>query len=93
MKMTPLAIAASHALSKTFSILEFTSAQIQIQSVPEEERNLTDEELDNADPDRKVRRMRGRELKLIQGQDILRGERVIDTRWMAAWEDFWHSKE
>ncbi|KLO09547.1 bud site selection protein 16 [Schizopora paradoxa] len=87
---TPLSIATSHALSKTFSILEFTSAQLL--SLPEEERTLTDDEADGADPERKVKRMRGRELKLIQGQDILRGERPIETRWMAAWEDFWHSK-
>lgn len=87
---SPLSIATSHALSKTFSILEFTTEQVL--SLPEDERTLSDDEADNADPERKVKRMRGRELKLIQGQDILRGERPIETRWMAAWEDFWHSK-
>ena len=43
---TPLSIATSHALSKTFSILEFTSAQLL--SLPEEERTLTDDEADGA---------------------------------------------
>lgn len=85
---TSLSTATSHALSKTFAILQSTTAHTL--TLPEDERTLSDEEADTAELDRIVRRMRGRELRLIQGQDILRGERPIDTRWMAVWDDFWN---
>ena len=66
-----LAAATAHALTKTFEILRLTHEQAS--QDPDVTGSLTDEERDVVEPDRRVRRMRGRELRLIQGQDILRG--------------------
>ena len=96
---TPLSIAVSHALSKTFGMLRFTHEQVSA-THPESE-DATDEERDRADPERQVRRMRTRELRLIQGQHILRATPipmsnkhegdgcVIELREMRPWNDFW----
>ena len=66
---TPISRAVSQALTKIHAILTLTHEHSL--SLPEEERQPTDEELDKAEPDRQVRRMKGRELRLIQGQDII----------------------
>ncbi|KAI0923542.1 hypothetical protein AcW1_006467 [Taiwanofungus camphoratus] len=83
---TPLSYAVSQALTKTHAMLTLTHEYAQ--GLPEEERLPTDEELDAREPDRKIRRMRGRELRLIQGQDIIRGTRPVELRQMAPWTDF-----
>jgi len=86
---TPLSEAASQALTKTYALLHMTQARAS--ALPEEERLPTDDELDEEDPMRKTRRMRGRELKLVQGQDILRGVGVRDVKDMMRWDGFWDS--
>ncbi|CAL1714038.1 unnamed protein product [Somion occarium] len=85
----PLPIAASEALSKTHAMLALT--QEYSMSLPEDERLPTDEEIDEQEPSRKIRRMKGRELRLIQGQDIIRGTRPIEHRKMELWTGFWSS--
>ncbi|KAL5513368.1 BUD16 [Sanghuangporus vaninii] len=96
---TPLSIAVSYALSKTFGILKFTHEQILAQHPASED--ATDEERDRTDPERRVRRMRTRELRLIQGQHILRaapklisnehdgGDNVVQLCEMRPWNNFW----
>ncbi|KAF8997877.1 Ribokinase-like protein [Cyathus striatus] len=75
---TPVSTAAAQALTKTHALLEITHEYAL--TLPEEERLPTDDELDEADPMRKTRRMRGRELLLIQGQDIIRGTSLDETK-------------
>lgn len=82
---SPLPDAVGKALSKTHEIVEITDAYAQ--TLDEADRTSTDDELDEKDPMRLVRRMRGRELRLIQGQDIIRGGGL--RRGMRAWETFW----
>ena len=84
---TPHAHATSLALTKTHAILQRTYEYSS--SLPEEERLETDEELDAQDPERRVRRMKGRELRLIQGQDILKGDTLKELRAMEEWVNFW----
>lgn len=79
-----LAYAVTQALSKTHAIL--TATHEYAASLPEEDRLPTDEELDVKDPERKIRRMRGRELRLIQGQDVLRTSAPDE---MHLWNGFW----
>nr|GAT56618.1 predicted protein [Mycena chlorophos] len=78
--------AASQALAKTHAMLRLTHEYAE--TLPEEDRQPTDDEKDAADPQRKVRRMRGRELRLIQGQDIIRGS-GLEIEAMQDWTDFW----
>jgi pyridoxine kinase len=47
--------------------------------------------MDKENPLRKTRRMRGRELKLVQGQDLIRGTGIKDFRNMMRWDGFWDS--
>jgi pyridoxine kinase len=82
---SPLPDAVGKALSKTHDIIQLTNAHAQ--TLDEADRTTTDDELDRKDPMRLVRRMRGRELRLIQGQDIIRGEG--SSREMKVWEKFW----
>jgi len=82
---SPLSDAVGKALTKTHAIVELTDAYTK--TLDEADRTSTDDELDEGDPMRRVRRMRGRELRLIQGQDVLRGEGLRHT--MKAWEAFW----
>jgi pyridoxine kinase len=85
---TPLSQAASQALTKTHAILQITHGLSLI--LPEEERQPTDDELDEKEPLRRIRRMRGRELALIRGQDIIRGNGIRHFRSMVAWDGFWN---
>ncbi|KAF8874049.1 bud site selection protein 16 [Gymnopilus junonius] len=85
---TPLSEAVSQALTKTHAILLMTHAQAQTLSV--EEKLPTDDELDEANPLRKTRRMKGRELALIKGQDLIRGVGIPHVRDMMKWDCFWH---
>ncbi|KAG6909800.1 hypothetical protein DXG01_015293 [Tephrocybe rancida] len=82
----PVAHAAAHALATTHHILRLTHAHAV--TLPEPERMPTDDEEDKKEPLRKTRRMRGRELRLVQGQAAIRGVGV-DVRPMVAWEGFW----
>ena len=84
---TPLSRATSLALTKTHRLLVFTHSLTL--ALPEEERLPTDDELDREMPLRKTRRMRGRELALIKGQGIIRGEEGGERREMILWDQFW----
>ncbi|TFK75044.1 Ribokinase-like protein [Pluteus cervinus] len=84
---TPLSYAASYALTKTHAVLERTNEFAC--TLPEEERQSTDDEKDHAEPLRQTRRMRGRELRLIQSQDIIRGDGIGEPRRMECWKGFW----
>jgi len=81
--------AASQALAKTHAMLRLTYEYSK--TLPEDDRHATDDEKDLADPLRKIRRMRGRELRLVQGQDILRGIGLTDVKEMQPWTSFWES--
>ncbi|KAJ7460735.1 Ribokinase-like protein [Mycena latifolia] len=79
--------AASQALTKTHAMLRLTHEHSE--TLPEDDRQATDDEKDREEPLRKIRRMRGRELRLVQGQDILRGIGLQDVREMQPWTGFW----
>jgi len=85
---TPLSEAVSQALTKTHAMLQITHGHAM--TLPEEERQPSDDELDQANPLRKTRRMRGRELALVRGQDVLRGVGITHLRGMMLWSEFWH---
>ncbi|TCD69064.1 putative pyridoxal kinase [Steccherinum ochraceum] len=86
---TALSRAVSAALTKTHAMLLLTNEYAQ--QLPEEERQPTDDEADEKEADRRVRRMKGRELRLIQGQDIIRGTQKATERRMDLWAGFWTS--
>lgn len=83
---TPLAFAVSQALTKTHAVLCTTHEYSE--TLPEIERQATDDEKDAVDPMRRIRRMRGRELRLVQSQDIIRGTKPVSSRDMIKWQDF-----
>ncbi|KAI0272795.1 Ribokinase-like protein [Gloeopeniophorella convolvens] len=85
----PLAQAVSLALTKTHAILSITEQHSS--SLPPEEHTATDDELDDEDPERRIRRMRGRELRIVQGRKILTGEAIGEPRKVVGWENFWGS--
>lgn len=81
----PLAHATSHSLSRTRAILTLTQESASTYSLPS-----TDDELDASEPDRKSRRMKGRELRIIQGQDVFRRKEWDRVAKMHVWEGFWN---
>ncbi|RDB18475.1 putative pyridoxal kinase BUD16 [Hypsizygus marmoreus] len=83
---TPVSLAAAHALAKTHHVLLLTDAHAR--TLPEPERLPTDDEEDTAEPLRRTRRMKGRELRLVQSLDVLRGQGVR-VRALNAWSGFW----
>ncbi|KAI0251785.1 Ribokinase-like protein [Lactifluus subvellereus] len=85
--LPPLPRAVSLALTKTHAILRLTEEHASL--LPPEDRTTTDDELDEADPERRIRRMRGRELRLVQGRRILSGEAMGELRLLREWDDFW----
>ncbi len=85
--LPPLRHAVSLALTKTHAVLRLTEKYAS--SLSPDERTTTDDELDRKDPERRIRRMRGRELRLIQGRKILSGEAMGESRWLKEWVDFW----
>ena len=85
--LPPLPYAVSLALTKTHAILRLTESHVS--SLPAEDRTATDDELDAADPERRTRRMRARELRLVQGRRILSGEAMGELRSLREWDDFW----
>lgn len=89
--LPPLAHAVSLALTKTHAILRLTERHAT--SLPPGEHTVTDNELDEVDPERRIRRMRARELRLVQGCKILSGEAMGELREMRKWEDFWRSDD
>jgi pyridoxine kinase len=85
---TSLARATAAALAKTHAVLSRT--QTHFSGLPADEQTTSDEELDAADPERKVARMRARELRLVQSQDIIR-DAALGKEGMVLWQDFGHS--
>ena len=85
---TPISTAASYALATTHHILWRTNEYAL--TLPEEDRQPTDDEKDGQEPLRVVKRMRGRELRIVQNQDALRGVGLDVTR-MQLWDGFWRS--
>jgi pyridoxine kinase len=83
---TSLSRAVSMAVTKTHAIMQLTYEYNR--SLPEEERPETDDEKDSADPVRRIRRARGRELRIIQGRDIISAFNQ-DARRMTVWQSFW----
>jgi pyridoxine kinase len=83
---TSLSRAVALALVKTRGILLLTHEYVQ--TLPEPDRQEPDVEKDKADPLRKSRRLKGCELRIIQGQDIVRGN-TQEVGWMHAWDEFW----
>lgn len=81
----PLAHAVSHALSRTYAILSLTHEYASTLSLPS-----TDDELDAREPERTNRRMKGRELRIIQGQDVFRRKEWDGVAKMQLWEGFWN---
>lgn len=79
---SPLATATAHALSKTHAILSLTHLAASVESLP-----ATDDELDARESERITRRMKGRELRLVQGQDLFRSKDPVEP--MIVWEGFW----
>lgn len=49
-------------------------------SLPEDEHYPTDEEKDRKEPKRRTRRMRGRELRIVQGRDVFTTMDLDDLR-------------
>lgn len=87
---TPLSMATTLSLTKTQYILALTQQHASM--LPEDDRTITDDELDTKDPARKIRRMKGRELRLIQGQDVLRlgpTDEFQNLCRMEPWINFW----
>jgi pyridoxine kinase len=85
--LPPLPRAVSLALTKTHAVLCLTATHAS--SLPPDEHTTTDDELDQKDPERLIRRMRGRELRLVQSRKILSGEAMGELRWLKEWIDFW----
>lgn len=83
--LPPLAYAASHALSRTHALLTLTHESASALDLPP-----TDDELDGREPGRKSKRMKGRELRIIQGQDVFRRKEWDGVAKMTVWEGFWN---
>ncbi|CAG8734026.1 11556_t:CDS:2, partial [Acaulospora colombiana] len=91
---TALSRAVSNAIRTTHAVLRKTARASAL--VPgSSEDGFTDEELDTRDEARRVRRMKARELRIVQSADIiLRAGRIdSDEGWdleeMWHWADFW----
>lgn len=84
-EMEALRSATRAALATTEAILAATDAYCA--TLPAGECPGTDDEADAVDPERRVRRMRARELRIVQGQDVIRappaGNDVV--RWTGFW--------
>ncbi|KAI0251434.1 hypothetical protein BJV78DRAFT_1275343 [Lactifluus subvellereus] len=85
--LPPLPRAVSLALTKTHAILRLTEEHASL--LPPEDRTTTDDELDEADPEWRIWRMWGRELRLVQGRRILNGEAMGELRLLRERDDFW----
>jgi len=83
----PLALAASHSLSKTHAILALTHKSASTLDLPP-----SDDELDAREPGRKSKRMKSRELRIIEGQDVYRRKEWDGVTRMVPWEGFWNNQ-
>ncbi|KDQ19628.1 hypothetical protein BOTBODRAFT_102651 [Botryobasidium botryosum FD-172 SS1] len=81
----PLAYATSRALSTTHTLIYATRAYAL--TLGTTEHPDTDTEADDKDPERRVKRMRARELRIIQGVDAIKS--CGYHRDMVLWDGFW----
>ncbi|KAG8706033.1 putative pyridoxal kinase [Ceratobasidium sp. 428] len=89
---TPLSRAASRALHTTHTILRRTQ-DYALKVAVDESAAYTDDELDSNEPLRRVRRMRTRELRLIQSRDdiLACAEGRVQVKEMKPWDGFWQN--
>ncbi|KAG9099109.1 putative pyridoxal kinase [Ceratobasidium sp. 392] len=87
---TPLSRAASRALHTTHTILRRTQ-QHALEIAENEASAYTDDELDEQQPLRRVRRMRTRELRIIQSRDdiLACADGRVHVKEMKPWDGFW----
>ncbi|KAG8836028.1 putative pyridoxal kinase [Serendipita sp. 399] len=91
---TPLSVAVDKAIKTTHAILRKTAKASTVVPGAAED-GFTDEELDGKDENRRPRRMKARELRLVGSVDIILGggESVECARLchstMTRWRDFW----
>lgn len=90
---TPLSSAVTKSCQTTHALLWRTHRYSM--SLPEEDRTDSDAELDSRDIDRKVKRMKGRELRLVKEQSLILGKGLDSDggglQRMRAWSQFWDS--
>ncbi|KAG8950022.1 putative pyridoxal kinase [Tulasnella sp. 424] len=86
---TPISLATARAVNVTHAVLLDTERYYL--SLPEAERPDTDTEKDKADSSRRPRRMRARELRIIQAIDVIRTGSTALLGDLAEWTDFWTS--
>ncbi|KAF8513434.1 Ribokinase-like protein [Hysterangium stoloniferum] len=88
---TPLSHAAARSCKTTHAILWRTHQYAA--SLPAEERTTSDDDLDAKNPDRKVKRMKGRELRLVKEQKLIVGDGFSAATGgledMREWVEFW----
>jgi pyridoxine kinase len=88
---TPLSYAVAKSCQTTHALLWRTHRHSM--SLPAEDRTTSDPELDARDIDRKVRRMKGRELRLVKDQDLILGKGLdadgCGLQEMREWSQFW----
>ncbi|CAE6451753.1 unnamed protein product [Rhizoctonia solani] len=94
--VSPLSRAASRALHTTHAVLRRTQKHAlalaaQSSEDPSSSNAYTDDELDAQEPLRRVRRMRTRELRIIQSRDDIIGcaTEDISVEAMRTWKGFW----
>lgn len=86
---TPVSLATARAVNVTHAVLLDTERHYL--SLPEADRPDTDTEKDKADSSRRPRRMRARELRIIQAIDVIRTGSTALLGDLAEWTDFWTS--
>ncbi|KAG8738175.1 hypothetical protein FRC10_007168 [Ceratobasidium sp. 414] len=87
---TPLSRAASRALHTTHTVLRRTQEHA-LKVAADESSAYTDDELDTNEPLRRVRRMKTRELRLVQSRDdiLACGDGRVEVQEMKLWNGFW----
>ncbi|KAG8901798.1 putative pyridoxal kinase [Tulasnella sp. 403] len=88
---TPISRAMTRAVNTTHAILLET--QKYYRSLPQDEQPDTDEELDAKDPNRRRRRMRGRELRIIQSLELITAGGGNALGEAKSWGDFWDVRD
>jgi pyridoxine kinase len=88
---TALSYAVGKACQTTHALLWRTHRYSM--TLPPEDRTVTDVELDTKDIERKVRRMKGRELRLVKEQALILGKDLNTdgkaVSQMKEWKEFW----
>ncbi|KAG9077109.1 putative pyridoxal kinase, partial [Ceratobasidium sp. 370] len=87
---TPLSRAASRALHTTHTVLRRTQEHA-LKVAADESSAYTDDEQDANEPLRRIRRMKTRELRLVQSRDdiLACADGRVEVKQMKAWNGFW----